>query len=69
MNIPVIDHLVRLSLSHLTLLLTLVSCTGLSAAQAITGVVNAASYKDPRLPGGLIAESPTHRVRLSSTLG
>jgi uncharacterized protein (TIGR03437 family) len=57
MNIPAIDHSVRLHLFHLTLLLTLVSgvITRLSAAPVITGVVNAASYKDPRLPGANIA--------------
>ncbi len=50
---------------QLTLLLTLISgvIPGLSAAPVITSVVNAASYKDPRLPGALISPGSIFIVR------
>ncbi len=57
MGIAASDYWVTPRLLHLALSLTLISgvIPGLSAAPVITGVVNAASYKDPRLPGALIS--------------
>ena len=57
MKIPANDHWMERRLFHLTLLITLISglIPWLSATPVITGVVNAANYKDPRLPGASIA--------------
>ena len=57
MRIPINRYWLKPRSFHFALLLTLISgvVPGLSAAPVITGVVNAASYKDPRLPGSFIA--------------
>jgi uncharacterized protein (TIGR03437 family) len=55
---PTRRYMMKLRVFRVTLLVTLVSgvITGLSAAPVITSVMNAASNKDPRLPGASIAK-------------
>lgn len=57
MGIPIDGSRLKPRNFHFALLLTLISgvIPGLTAAPVITGVVNAASYKDRRLPGATIA--------------
>jgi hypothetical protein len=57
MRIPINGSWLKPRDFHFALLLTLTSgaIPRLSAAPVITGVVNAASYADPLLPGSLIA--------------
>ena len=57
MRIPIKDYRPKPRDFHIALLLIFTSgaVPPLSAAPVITGVVNAASYKDPRLPGANIA--------------
>ena len=57
MRIPIKGSRLKPRNFHFALLLTLISgvIPGLTAAPVISGVVNAASYKDRRLPGATIA--------------
>jgi hypothetical protein len=57
MRIPIYGSQLKPRAFHVALLLTLASgaIPRVSAAPVITGVVNAASYKDPHLPGAGIA--------------